>query len=53
VLIPGGGFMLLNTIKKVIKSNDAMRNAAMKVYYEKRKYEIQNNYLDFLKKGFS
>lgn len=44
--------MLLNTIKKVIKSNDAMRNAAMKVYYEKRKYEIQNNYIDFLKKDF-
>ena len=38
--------MLLNTIKKVIKSNDAMRNAAMKVYYEKRKYEIQNNYVN-------
>lgn len=44
--------MFLHTIKKIIKSNDAMRNLAMRVYYEKRKHEIRNNYIDFLKKEF-
>ena len=29
-----------------------MRNVAMRVYYEKRKHEIRNNYIDFLKKEF-
>ena len=44
--------MFLHTIKEVIKSNDTMRNAALKVYYEKRKHDIQNDYIGFLKKDF-
>ena len=51
-LIFGGSFMFLHTIKEVIKSNDTMRNAALKVYYEKRKHDIQNDYIGFLKKDF-
>lgn len=51
-LIFGGNFMFLHTIKEVIKSNDTMRNAVLKVYYEKRKHDIQNDYIGFLKKDF-
>lgn len=46
-LIFGGSFMFLHTIKEVIKSNDTMRNAALKVYYEKESMIYKTTILNF------